>query len=264
MKNGPSKEFLEERLASTEADLQKSLIQTDTALKYAEQVWWSWNLARKRLKIRSVGDCILGYGQHDMDHGEQFWWDRMHPEDIKEVEESLQACFDGKVEVWRCEHRLRDVGGEWVWVEESGFVLRRDADGNPVEMAGTTRKVQERYQLLDLFRGSESVIDAMLETAPVSFWIRDPEGVVLLASRHMKTRFSDRYGELLEESLCLAEELEAWREAFHKALHGDLVQRKLTLRPQSGDTIQHAHHLIPVPLDTTPFGVLEIFIPEQA
>lgn len=264
MKKGLSKEFLEERLASTEADLQKSLMQADTALKYAEQVWWSWNLARQRLKIRSAGECILGYPEHDMDHRDQFWWDRIHPEDRKEVEESLQDCFSGKVDIWRCEHRLRDVAGDWVWVEESGFVLRRDADGNPREMVGTTRKVQERYQLLDLFRGSESVIDAMLESAPVSFWIRDPEGVVLLASGHMKAQFGGSDGDLDRESICLAGELDAWRTAFHSALRGEPVKRRITLSPQAGNPISHGHHLIPIPLDTTPFGVLEIFIPERA
>jgi hypothetical protein len=264
MKNGPSKEFLEERLASTEAELEESLMQADTALHYAEQVWWSWNLARRRLKIRSVGECILGYGDHDMDHGEAFWWDRMHPKDRKEVEQSLGECLNGTAETWRCEHRLRDVTGDWVWVEQSGFVLRRDAEGNPVEMVGTTRKVQERYQLLDLFRGSDSVLQAFLVEAPVSFWIRDPEGVVLRTSLHMAKQFEITRENASEEFICPASELDAWRTAFHSALHGDPVKRRIFLMDRAGETRAHAHHLIPIPLDKTPFGVMELFFPEPA
>lgn len=264
MKKDPSREFLEERLASAEAELQDSLMQADTALHYAEQVWWSWNLARKRLKIRSVGECILGYGDHDLDHGEAFWWERMHPEDLKEVKESLNDCLKGNAEIWRCEHRLRDVSGDWVWVEQSGFVTRRKASGEAAEMVGTTRKVQERYQLLDLFRGSDSVIEAFLQEAPLSFWIRDPEGVVLMTSRHMARQFGIASTNPPIESICAAEALDAWRTAFHSALRGESIKRRIILKDAAGNTVPHAHHLVPLPLDKAPFGILELFYPESA
>lgn len=247
-----------------EADLQKSLMRADTALKFAEQVWWSWNLSRNRLKIYSAGECILGYGHEDLEHHEQFWWDRMHPEDRDEVEESLQDCFAGSAEVWRCEHRLKDVSGDWVWVEQSGFVIRRKNDGGPLEMAGTTRKVQERYQLLDLFRGSESVIDAMAQKAPISFWLRDPEGIVLMVSQHLKGQFGEPENKPQDASLCMPGELDSWREAFHEALQGNPLKRQINLLGQTGEARAYAHHLIAVPLDRTPFGVLELFIPEPA
>ena len=121
-----SREFLEERLAATLAEAESLQIQADTALKYAEQVWWAWNLKRKRLKIHAAGECILGYPQEDMEHSEQFWWDRIHPEDLLEVQQSLDASLNSPNKIWRCEHRFMDVAGDWVWVEQAGFVHQSD------------------------------------------------------------------------------------------------------------------------------------------
>jgi PAS domain S-box-containing protein len=255
------REFLEERLAAVQAEAENYQMQADTALQYAEQVWWSWNIKRHRIKIRSVGECILGYGPADMERGDQFWWDLIHPEDRREVEESLNECFKSRQQVWRCEHRLKDVGGEWVWVEQAGFVHQCDADGYPVEMVGTTRKTQERYQLLDLFRGSETLIEAFAESAPIPFWVRDHEGVVLLCSEAMKTLFG--YPDILEsmEELNSPESMDAWREAFQAALRGDEAERRMRMRQKSGEEKVHAHHLIPLTQGQQTFAILEVFLP---
>jgi PAS domain S-box-containing protein len=261
MKNQSAQEFLEERLAATQAEAENFQMQADTALKYAEQVWWSWNLKRQRLKVRAVGECILGYGCEDLDHGDQFWWDRIHPEDRKEVEQSLQDCFESEERIWRCEHRLRDISGDWVWVEQSGFVHQSDADGNPVEMVGTTRKTQERYQLLDLFRGSETLIEALSEAAPIAFWIRDHEGMVLLASKTMKKLFGppEKYDNA--EQLTRPQSIGEWQDAFQSALQDNGSKRQMVMRLKDGDEKQHEHHLIPLTQGEQTFAVLEVFIP---
>ena len=261
MKDRLAKEFLEERLAATQAEAEHFQMQADTALKYAEQVWWSWNLTRQQLKIRSVDECILGYRHEDMEREDQFWWDRIHPEDKREVEESLEACFASKQKIWRCEHRFQDVTGEWVWVEQAGFVHQSDADGNPVEIVGTTRKTQERYQLLDLFRGSETLVDALSESSPVAFWVRDHEGVILLSSQALRELFGPL--ETIEDIRPLTPEksLREWQEAFHSALQDNREVREMNLRLPKGLEKKVKHHLIPLTQGEDTFAVLEVFVP---
>jgi len=253
---------LEELLIRSEARAEALQLQADTALKYAEQVWWSWNLPRKRIKIRSIGECILGYGEEDLSQKDSFWWNRIHPKDLRAVQTSLRNCFEEKTSVWRCEHRLLDVEDKWVWVEQSGIVNKRDAAGQALEMVGTTRKREEVYQLLDLIEGADAVIGAFSESAPVRFCLRDPEGVVLLRSRALEEEFSQTLGAPLEQALSHREaDLEAWQSAFHSALRGTGNELDLTLRIGSGITRRFALHLVPVSQHGHPFCILEIFVP---
>lgn len=261
MNEQSAREFLEERLATIQAAADDLQMQAGTALQFAEQVWWSWNIKRHRMKIRSVGECILGYEAADMDRDDPFWWDRIHPEDLRDVQDSLRACFDSPEQIWRCEHRLKDVSGDWVWVEQAGFVHQSDADGNPVKMVGTTRKTQERYQLLDLFRGSETLIEALAESTPIRFWVRDHEGVLLLASEAMKKAFGRPDPLEAIEMRTPAKSLKAWREAFQSALLGEVTDRRMLMRQKNGDGKQHTHHLIPLTKGTYTFAVLEVFLP---
>ncbi|NDV61682.1 PAS domain-containing protein [Puniceicoccales bacterium CK1056] len=261
MSDQGSREFLEERLASTLAEAENLKIQADTALKYAEQVWWAWNLRRKRLKIHAAGECILGYPHEDMEHSEQFWWDRIHPEDLLEVQQSLEIALKSPERIWRCEHRFMDVTGDWVWVEQAGFVHQSDAEGNPVEMVGTTRKTQERYQLLDLFRGSETLIDALVRSAPVAFWVRGPEGIILLSSQVMKEWFGPFNTTGAVDKLAKPEDLASWHKEYQAALLNTHSSRKRPLLLNDGSWKQFEHHLIPLTQGLETFAVLEVFIP---
>lgn len=253
------REFLQERLAATIAEAESLQVQVDTALRYAEQVWWTWDLRRGRLKIRAAGDCILGYPHEDLDHNENFWWDRIHPEDLAEVKQTLRDSMKSPDKIWRCEHRLQDVTGDWVWVEQSGFVNQSDADGNAVEMVGTTRKTQERYQLLDLFRGSETLVDALVDSAPVAFWVRDPEGAILLCSQTMKEQFGPL--ETIESfgKLASPEDHATWRESFQSALRDHPAEHAMTMRLADGSSKAIGLHIIPLTEGTQTFAVLEVF-----
>ena len=257
-KKGP----LETRLASFQARVEALQLQADTALKYAEQVWWSWNLARKRIKIRSVDECILGYAEEDMSREDSYWWNRIHPGDLRAVRDSLQSCFEDRTPIWRCEHRLLDVTDQWVWVEQSGFVQKRDPQGKPLEMVGTTRKREEVYQLLELIKGADAVIGAFAESSPIRFCLLDQEGVILLRSRALEAEFKQTFGEPLEQALSDSkEELEAWQSAFHATLRGSTSELDLNLRIGRGMTRRFALHLIPVYQNKDPFCVLELFLP---
>lgn len=254
-------EFLEERLAATLAESESLQLKANTALESAEQVWWVWDLATGRLTIHAPGECILGYPHEDMEQPEQFWWDRIHPEDLPEVKETLEAAMHEPGRIWKCEHRFRDVTGDWVYVEQTGFVHSRDAEGNPVEMMGITRKTQERYQLLDLFRGSETLIDAMVDSAPVAFWVRDSEGTILLCSWQMEESFGPVDSLQTIEKLTSPGQLMAWREAYHAALRDECVKRKMTMCFADGSRSQVEHHLIPLTQETETFAILEVFKP---
>lgn len=263
MQDSPHRNLLEDKLLQKESEAEAYRLQADTALKYAEQVWWSWNLRRKRLKIRSIGDCILGYRMEDLDREDPFWWNRMHPEDLKAIQDSLRLCLDGEEPVWHCQHRLLDVSGDWVWVEQTGFVQRRDPNGRPIEMVGTTRKIEEIFQLLEIIQGSDAIISALARNSPLRFCLRDPDGRLLLVSDALKEEFSHPFTSSAPEDQLSAsdEDRDVWRQGFQRAFHGQRTELDLALVAAPGLKRRFAIHLVPVKEHDRIFSVLELFIP---
>ena len=66
----------------------------------------------------------------------------IHEEDLPLVMERLRLHLQGKAPIFTSEHRMDMQGnGTWVWVRARGRVVERDADGQPVRIAGTARDI---------------------------------------------------------------------------------------------------------------------------
>lgn len=237
-------------------------LQANAALHYAEQVWWSWSLPRKRLKIRAIGDCILGYPEEDMDRREDFWMEKIHPDDRKNFDSTLKDCLEGRTPAWRCQHRFKDAAGDWVWVEESGFVRNRDKDNHPVELVGVTRKVHETYQLLDLFVGAESIIEAMAADGPVAFLVRSPQGDILLRSNAFRETFSSGDEDNPETAAGpSAKDSSQWQTDLQACLANGRHTTNRQLHERSGQKKPYQHTLVRVGPADNALAVIEFFQP---
>jgi len=249
--------------AREEADLYH--LQADLSMKAGEQVWWNWDIPSGRLTMRSSGSCVLGYENVDRPAPEQFWWDRIHPDDRDEVRASLYASFTRKGQEWHSEHRLRDITGEWVWVEQTGIVQRHDEQGEPVEMVGILRMVEERHVLLELFQGSEALVDTLIRDSSIVLRLLDLNGREIAASGEWKTRLSrgdfpfakgskDHGGIIPPED---------WQQAFQKARNGRAARRTLTAG-SNGSVLQYIHELLPVLQDGETLAILELLTDKPA
>jgi two-component system CheB/CheR fusion protein len=147
----------------TEASQMRSRLAR--AMESASMAWWEWDLQTDRLDVHAEGECILGYDCDAIDHNSKYWFDRVHPDEVEMVRQSLQDCIDGKTDEWICEHRYARANTdpiEWEWVYEVGQVTRRTASGRPLEMAGTTMNIHARKLLeLDIWASMEAAEKAL-------------------------------------------------------------------------------------------------------
>jgi len=117
------------------------------AMYSARMSWWNWDLPTDELMIYSAGECILGYDSPLMATRSKGWMRRVHRSDRDEVRNSLDNHLNGLTKEWTCEHRFRDRSGEWQWVLNQGIVRRRDEDGKPLFMMGTTQDIRTHKQI---------------------------------------------------------------------------------------------------------------------
>jgi two-component system CheB/CheR fusion protein len=181
------------------------------AMETAGMAWWEWDLQTDRLDVHAEGECILGYDCNAIQNNSEYWFERVHPDDLERVRSSLTACIEGKADEWVCEHRYLDSRGIFEWVLETGRVTRRMPTGRCLEMTGTTMNIHARKTLeLDLTKAKDNAEAALKAKASflstMSHEIRTPlNGICGMAeilslelqdaayTEHLKTITSSAY-----------------------------------------------------------------------
>ncbi|MGJ3241673.1 MAG: CheR family methyltransferase [Opitutales bacterium] len=145
------------------------------AMESARLVWWEWDMQADLLETHSLGWCILGYRLESLQPSSRTWMDLVHPDDRERVQESLDAHLEEKTFDWRCEHRFKARSGEYRWVLNMGRVNRRDSDGRPLRMIGSTQEIDERKKAEISLERNRLFLNRTAELAHVGGWAVDLE-----------------------------------------------------------------------------------------
>lgn len=97
---------------------------------------------------RGIGQW--GYQPQDLVNGVVRYADLIHPDDVNRINAEVEHYFRFGPDDYRQEYRLRDSGGQWVWVEDR-TTLQRDSHGEVVGISGilldvTAQKAAELAQ----------------------------------------------------------------------------------------------------------------------
>src|SRR6516165_3332128 len=88
---------------------------------------------------------VFGYTTAEYLENPSFWRDRVHPDDLARVEETISKFFHNGIQ--SVEYRFRRRDGSYCWVNDAQRLIR-GSDGKPLEIVGswsdiTARKVAE-------------------------------------------------------------------------------------------------------------------------
>ncbi len=216
------------------ASVPENDLRLNLSMRAADHVWWEWYPASDRMILQSAGPCVLGYDLFDGVLHRDYWAERVHPEDAPRVMESLREHLEGKTDKWRVEHRFRARDGKWIWVEEFGEVRERSETGEPERVVGITRQVHDDHFLARLFGEADELLQALCESLPVAFWLRDASGVVCLASAAAGERLPGLRRSRPEDIAADAEEAAEWAEVIRAAVSGEGRRHLRRVRENGG------------------------------
>ncbi|MGO1003853.1 EAL domain-containing protein [Lysobacter sp. CA196] len=136
------------------------------ALWASGEQFWDYDLKRRELHRMRVDDHNpqspeIGVQADIADDHE------IHPDDLGRVTELLRKHLKGDAALFLSEHRMRTPKGEWGWVRARGRVVERDAEGQPVRVAGTGRDVTAVRSAERERRISSEVLRSMAEAVAV-------------------------------------------------------------------------------------------------
>lgn len=107
---------------------------------------WHLDLKTGRSDMSARWAEIIGHDPTEIGDHQEEWTSRLHPDERSAVLAAAAAALDGRAPYFHTEHRLRHRDGHWVWVLDSGSVVERDADGQPLVMTGTILDISERRE----------------------------------------------------------------------------------------------------------------------
>ena len=130
------------KLVRTERALKDSESKYRLAMNAVSDALWDWDVSTGKVYYSPAWANLL----RDSEVPPVFdsWKQRVHPDDLPTVEQSLQDHLEGRSEVWNCEHRLMTRPEGWKWVLGRGQVQDRDPTGRPRRMVGTIADITAR------------------------------------------------------------------------------------------------------------------------
>ncbi|MFV3305281.1 EAL domain-containing protein [Pseudomonas sp. NY15181] len=147
-----ARDALQARVEAGSAQLSHTEARLALALEASELGLWDWNLLTDEVHHSHLEE-IFGLTQASVKSVRNDLRPRLHPDDLPLLRRALVEHLKGRTDGYRIEYRVRHADGHWVWVEDRGRAMERDALGQVTRMVGTrcdisARKLREEEQRL--------------------------------------------------------------------------------------------------------------------
>jgi diguanylate cyclase (GGDEF)-like protein/PAS domain S-box-containing protein len=170
--------------------LSKSEARLALALEASELGMWDWNLITDEVHHSRLKE-IFGLDPEAVTVMLRDLKPRLHPEDLPLLRRTLVEHMKGLSDGYQIEYRVRHANNQWLWIEDRGRAVERDASGRVTRMLGTRRDITA-------WKGREEeqrLAGIVFEAASEGIIILDPDYKVLAVNQ----AYSDVTGYSAEE-----------------------------------------------------------------
>jgi PAS domain S-box-containing protein len=109
---------------------------------------WDWNVQTGETYFNERWAEIIGYTLAELEPiSIQTWVSFAHPDDLEMSNEQLEKHFNGELEYYDVQTRMKHKNGTWIWVHDRGKVFEWDESGNPLRMCGSHIDITEQKEL---------------------------------------------------------------------------------------------------------------------
>ncbi|MCU4719447.1 PAS domain S-box protein [Halapricum hydrolyticum] len=192
-----------------ERQLQTLNERFELALEAGQFGIWDWNVETDEVTFSERWAEMLGHSLAEIEPHADAWEKRVHPDDLPDAWDALEAHFEGETDYYECDHRMRTKSGDWIWIRDIGKVFEWDEAGDPVRMVGIHQDVTERKQRQKELRRQNRRLEEFASV--VSHDLRSPlqvaSGQVELAREDCDSEHLDRIDDALDRSQVLIDDL---------------------------------------------------------
>jgi|GEM_PF-307388 len=171
---------IENELQASKAQLQKVLDRYVYVNKATNDAIYDWDIDTDLIEWGESFSRIFGYSEFPENYTLDQWFKLVHPHDLEDMTSNLMKVLEDKNQhQWSAEYRIRKETGEYVFVDESGYILR-DESGRARRMIGVVSDITERKKAeRDLQLSNEKYAD-LFHLSPLPLLVYDPETLQIL------------------------------------------------------------------------------------
>ena len=132
---------------------------------------WEWHVPSGQIIVSERWAALLGWTRDALGplHND-FRAGIAHPQELASTQALLRAHFAGRSDAFVADLRLRHRDGDWIWVEERGRLVSRNADGRPEWVFGILIDISQRKQAQEDLHRSQQLLQRTGEVAGVGGW----------------------------------------------------------------------------------------------
>ncbi len=140
---------------------------------------YDWDIEGDRVERTEGLTRILGYSLDIAPKNGNWWRQLVHPEDLQRVEQEAGVvwangdAYDGLDQRYTAEYRIRNQDNQYIDVLDQGIIVKRDANGNPLRVVGSTTDISERKLIQRALQEQERKYRYIFEAAGVSIFEED-------------------------------------------------------------------------------------------
>ncbi len=113
---------------------------------------WDKDFMTGKIKRNDKWAEMLGYSLEEVEEDLDFYYRNVHPDDLQEVKQAIEDHKSGKSEIFSVEHRMKHKKGQWIWINNTGKIIKRDEAGNPLRALGIHEDVTARKEVEEQLR----------------------------------------------------------------------------------------------------------------
>jgi len=135
---------------------------------------WEWNIQTGETIFNEHWAEMLGYTLEEISPVSiDTWMKFAHPDDLEQSGELLEKHFNGQLDFYSFESRMKHKNGEWIWVWDRGRVHEWDSEGKPYLMSGTHLDITDRKKAEAEIHWNKSFLELMSNSSPLGFLVVD-------------------------------------------------------------------------------------------
>ncbi|WP_077048039.1 sensor domain-containing diguanylate cyclase [Pseudomonas sp. KK4] len=143
------------------SDMNDSMLHT--VLELVSDGIWDWNANTGFVYRNARWYEMLGYSPHSLDNNVLTWENVIHPDDYPQVMSRFDDYLNERSPGYQAEYRCRTHDGRYIWIEDRGYVLARNADGSVARMVGAHRSIEDKRRLFEALERRNHSLETMIE-----------------------------------------------------------------------------------------------------